>query len=104
MVIVGIKNNKTKGAREKKPSKESIKVLNDFKGQSASITPHAPYTVSKELFKLIKKYSDNKKNLLSIHNQECEDENKFYRYKLGGFNDLYAHLGIDITYFKPQAR
>jgi hypothetical protein len=44
------------------------------------------------------------KNLISIHNQECEDENKFYRYKLGGFNELYEHFGIDISYFKPQAR
>jgi cytosine/adenosine deaminase-related metal-dependent hydrolase len=82
----------------------ALNVLDDFKGQSCSVTPHAPYSVSKELFKLIKKYTDANKNLLSIHNQECEDENKFYRYKLGGFNDLYAHLGIDITYFKPQAR
>ncbi|TSJ42839.1 amidohydrolase family protein [Mucilaginibacter corticis] len=77
-----------------------------FKPQSCSVTPHAPYSVSKELFKLIKKYSDANpnKNLISIHNQECEDENKFYRYKLGSFNDLYAHFGIDISYFKPQAR
>lgn len=79
-------------------------VLDAFKPQPSSITPHAPYTVSKELFKLVKKYSDGNKNLLSIHNQECEDENKFYRYKLGGFNELYEHLKIDIAYFKPQAR
>lgn len=77
-----------------------------FKPQSCSVTPHAPYSVSKELFKLIKKYCDANpnRNLISIHNQECEDENKFYRYKLGSFNDLYAHFGIDISYFKPQAR
>jgi len=81
-----------------------LAVMEAFKPQSCSITPHAPYTVSKELFKLIKKYSDANKNLISIHNQECEDENKFYRYKLGEFNGLYEHLGIDITYFKPQAR
>lgn len=84
---------------------KALDVLEQFKPQSCSVTPHAPYTVSKELFKLIKKYSDtHAKNLLSIHNQECEDENKFYRYKLGGFNELYEHLGIDISYFKPQAR
>ncbi len=83
---------------------KSIELLNQFKPQSCSITPHAPYSVSKELFKLIKKYADNNKNLLSIHNQECEDENKFFRYKLGRFNDLYAHFGIDISFFKPQAR
>jgi cytosine/adenosine deaminase-related metal-dependent hydrolase len=39
-----------------------------------------------------------------MHNQECDDENKFYRYKLGGFLDLYKHFGIDIIFFKPQAR
>jgi len=82
----------------------ALALLNEFKPQSCSITPHAPYSVSKELFKLIKKYSDTHKNLTSIHNQECEDENKFFRYKLGNFNELYAHFGIDINYFKPQAR
>ena len=83
---------------------KTIDLLNQFKPQSCSITPHAPYSVSKELFRLLKKYSDSKKNLLSIHNQECEDENKFFRYKLGRFNELYAHFGIDISFFKPQAR
>ncbi|MFD0794582.1 amidohydrolase family protein [Mucilaginibacter litoreus] len=82
----------------------ALKTAEQFKPQSVSITAHAPYTVSKELFKLIKKYSDSGENLLSIHNQECEDENKFYRYKLGGFNDLYQHLGINIDFFRPQAR
>jgi len=83
---------------------KAIELLNQFKPQSCSVTPHAPYSVSKELFKLLKKFSDSNKNLLSIHNQECEDENKFFRYKLGRFNELYAHFGIDISFFKPQAR
>ncbi len=83
---------------------KALALLNEFKPQSCSVTPHAPYSVSKELFKLIKKYSDTHKNLTSIHNQECEDENKFFRYKLGSFNELYADFGIDINYFKPQAR
>lgn len=83
---------------------KSLDLLNEFKPQSCSITPHAPYSVSKELFKLIREYSDNRSNLITIHNQECDEENKFYRYKIGDFNDLYAHLGIDISYFKPLAR
>ena len=83
---------------------KALTVLNEFKPQPSSLTPHAPYSVSKELFRLIKKYSDTGNNLLSIHNQECEDENKFYRYKLGGFNDLYEYFGTDTSHFKPQAR
>ena len=81
-----------------------LTLLKEFKPQSCSITPHAPYSVSKELFKLIKEYCEREKNLLSIHNQECEDENKLYRYKTGKFLELYESLGIDIEYFKPQAR
>ena len=83
---------------------KALATAEEFKPQSTSITAHAPYSVSKELFKLIKQYCDTGTNLLSIHNQECDDENKFYRYKLGGFIDLYKHLGVDIGYFRPQAR
>jgi cytosine/adenosine deaminase-related metal-dependent hydrolase len=83
---------------------KALALLGEFKPMPSSITPHAPYSVSKDLFKLIKKYCEDGQNLISIHNQETEDENKFYRYKLGGFLDLYQHLGIDISYFKPQAR
>jgi len=83
---------------------KAMALLNEFKPMPVSITPHAPYSVSKELFKLIRKHSEEGHNLISIHNQECEDENKFYRYKLGGFLELYKHFGIDISYFKPQAR
>ncbi|WP_114941565.1 amidohydrolase family protein [Mucilaginibacter endophyticus] len=84
---------------------KALALLSEFKPGSCSVTPHAPYSVSKELFKLIKKHSDTADdNLISIHNQECEDENKFYRYKLGAFLELYEHFGMDISYFKPQAR
>jgi len=83
---------------------KALALVNEFKQLSCSVTPHAPYSVSKDLFKLIKKYTDTHTNLLSIHNQESEDENKFYRYRLGGFLDLYEHFGIDISYFKSQAR
>lgn len=83
----------------------AVDLQKQFKPLSASIVPHAPYSVSKELFKLIKNYSDTQgNNLLSMHNQECEDENKFYRYKNGKFLELYDGFGIDISYFKPQAR
>jgi aminodeoxyfutalosine deaminase len=83
---------------------KALLLLNEFKPQPCSVTPHAPYSVSKELFKLIQKYSETGHNLISMHNQESEDENKFFRYKTGTFNDLYASFGIDISYFKPQAR
>ncbi|WP_295676033.1 amidohydrolase family protein [uncultured Mucilaginibacter sp.] len=82
----------------------ALELLKEFKPMSCSITPHAPYSVSKELFKLIRDHSASGQNLISMHNQECEDENKFYRYKLGSFLDMYDAFGIDIQHFKPLAR
>jgi cytosine/adenosine deaminase-related metal-dependent hydrolase len=83
---------------------KALTLMEEFKPQSVSITPHAPYSVSKELFRLVKKYCETHSNLLSIHNQECDDENKFFRYKLGKFTALYDYFGMDISHFKPQAR
>lgn len=83
---------------------KALSVLNEFAPQSCSVTPHAPYSVSKELFKLIRNYCETGRNLISMHNQECDDENKLYRYRLGGFIDLYAHFDMDISHFKSQAR
>lgn len=82
----------------------ALALLNEFKPAPSSITPHSPYSVSKELFRLIKKFSETGRNLLSIHNQESDEENKFFRYRLGAFLDLYAHFGMDISFFKSQAR
>jgi cytosine/adenosine deaminase-related metal-dependent hydrolase len=90
--------------RAEESFQNALELLKQFKPLSASLTPHAPYSVSKELFKLIKNYSDANDNLLSMHNQECEDENKFYRYKNGKFIEMYETFGLDISYFKPQAR
>lgn len=69
-----------------------------------SLSPHAPYSVSKELMREIDAYCKNHENLISIHNQETEEENKFYRYRTGKFLELYDFLKQDIHFFKPQAR
>jgi cytosine/adenosine deaminase-related metal-dependent hydrolase len=82
----------------------AVSLREQYKPLPCSITPHAPYSVSKELFKLICKVSEERTNLISIHNQETEEENKFYRYKMGEFINLYKFFKADISYFKPQAR
>jgi cytosine/adenosine deaminase-related metal-dependent hydrolase len=70
----------------------------------SSIVPHAAYSVSKELLRLISSSSSENKNLLTVHNQETEEENKFFRYKTGQFVEFYKNIGVNIDYFKPQAR
>ncbi|WP_299285349.1 amidohydrolase family protein [uncultured Mucilaginibacter sp.] len=82
----------------------ALSVQEQFKPLASSITPHAAYSVSKELFKLIRKEAETTNSVLTIHNQETDEENKLYRYKQGSFLDFYERLGIDISFFKPQAR
>jgi len=71
---------------------------------TTSITAHAPYSVSKELFRLLNEEAVMSKMPLSVHNQESEEENRLFRYKAGQFLDFYRALGRDISGFKAQAR
>lgn len=74
-----------------------------FGDQRTSITPHAPYSCSRTLLKKFNSSVDDE-NILSIHNQESDEENKFFRYKEGGFVGFYEKLGQNIDSFKAQAR
>ena len=67
-----------------------------------SIVPHAPYSVSSALFQLIDKHRDGV--VISIHNQESEEENKYYTAKEGNVQQLLHSLGIDDSLFKPSGR
>ena len=64
--------------------------------------PHAPYTVSENLFKKINDAEAG--NFSSIHNQESKDEDLFYLGKKNGFEKLYETLGIDISFFKASGK
>jgi len=67
-----------------------------------SITPHAPYSVSPEMFRMINEFPNN--NLLSIHNQETTAENEFFENASGDLLRMYEKMGIDISFFKPSHR
>ncbi len=65
--------------------------------EANSIVPHAPYSVGPRLFGLITGFPGN--HLLTIHNQEDETENEFYRNGKGDLTRLYQTLGIDTSFF-----
>lgn len=68
----------------------------------ASVVPHAPYSVSEALFRLIDQYEAGA--IVSIHNQESEDENEYYRSKQGRVRDLLNTFGIDDTEFAASGK
>lgn len=74
--------------------------LNVADVDATSITLHAPYSVSDKLFERVSFW--DKSSILSIHNQECKDENWFYINKSGAVNSLLHHLNIDTSHFTPS--
>ena len=67
-----------------------------------SLSPHAPYSVSAALFKLLNEKTTGQ--LISIHNQETLAENELYINKTGAFLGLYEGLGINIDHFLPTGK
>lgn len=76
-------------------------IKQDFEPLPASIVPHAPYTVSPQLFELIRQEAEKANIFISVHNQETVDENAFFESKTGRFLKLYEFLGMDISFFEP---
>ncbi|MEO6612610.1 MAG: amidohydrolase family protein [Chitinophagaceae bacterium] len=70
--------------------------------ESNSIVPHAPYSVTDELWELIINFPGN--HLLSIHNQETAGENEWFINKQGEFINLYEKMSIDTSFFNPSGK
>lgn len=67
-----------------------------------SVVPHAPYSVSQQLFAGIS--SINPHAILSIHNQESRAEDEYYKAKTGAVTDLLHTIGIDDGFFQPTGQ
>jgi len=69
-----------------------------------SISPHATYSVSKPLFLKIKAFAERHQNRLSIHHQESEAENQFFKDKSGWIIENMKKVGIDYSWFEATGK
>ena len=74
------------------------------KGSRKSVVPHAPYSVSRRLFKKIKDLNAKDNITISIHNQETEPEQDLFLYGKGDFYDFYGKFGISLNTFVPSGK
>jgi cytosine/adenosine deaminase-related metal-dependent hydrolase len=85
---------------------KSLEILQEYQATNnqkrETIAPHAPYSVSPEIFRMIDSLPNN--NLLTIHNQEATAENDFFENGSGDFLRLYQQMGIDISFFKVTGK
>jgi cytosine/adenosine deaminase-related metal-dependent hydrolase len=64
----------------------------------ASLVPHAPYSVSFNLWKLLSNYFGA--HTISMHNQETSDENEFFEKKTGSFLGMYERTKVSLDFFE----
>ena len=82
---------------------EGIKLLTLIKEKffhSASLSPHAPYSVSKELLTEISKYIINNPAPVTFHNQECMEELEMFSFNKGKLKSTLEKTGLDMTKWK----
>ncbi len=74
-------------------------------GAKKSLVPHAPYSVSKNLFKKIKDTNPKGNNItVSIHNQETNAEQDLFLTGKGEFVTFYEKFGISLAQFKHNRK
>ena len=64
----------------------------------ASLVPHAPYSVSFNLWKLLSNYFGA--HTITMHNQETMDENEFFEKKSGSFLGMYERTKVSLDFFE----
>jgi cytosine/adenosine deaminase-related metal-dependent hydrolase len=69
---------------------------------NCSIVPHAPYSVSENLWQAIQPFFQGK--TVSIHNQETRFEDEFFLLGTGDFQRMYQLMKIDNTHHQPTQR
>ncbi len=82
--------------------RKSKNIFDDFKKHSlkSSIVPHAPYSVSENLWNEMTSFCPQQ--TISIHNQETAQEDLFFLEGKGDFTKLYDLMKIDNSFYKTK--
>jgi aminodeoxyfutalosine deaminase len=73
-------------------------------GSARSLVPHAPYSVSRSLFRKIRDFNPAPGCTVSIHNQETPPEQSLFLEKKGDFLKFYGDFGISLDAFEPTGQ
>lgn len=75
-------------------------VYDEFEGMPRSLVPHAPYSVSKRLFGMIRDFGAGTSGIQSIHNQESPDEDQLFLTGGGAYRRFWESFGFSMESFK----
>ncbi len=84
----------------------SLAVYDTFRqpatGNQCTLVPHAPYSVSQNLWQLLQPHYQGK--TVSIHNQETSFEDELFIQGSGDFIRMYELMNLKTDFFKPSGR
>lgn len=69
-----------------------------------SLAPHAPYSVSAELLRLIDREEEIAGGVLTIHSQESLAESEFTERGTGDVLEIFKMFGLDISFYQPSGK
>lgn len=85
-------------SKGKEVFEKALQLQKKLKSENSSIVPHAPYSVSTELFKLISDHASKNNSIISYHNQESLAESELFINKTGAIAELFTTMGINLDY------
>lgn len=91
----------TKALAEYRPA---FDLLQPVAGGRKSLVPHAPYSVSPTLFRLLRNEMSGPRATISIHNQETAGENALFLHGDGPIPSFYEGINHPLRDFKPLGR
>lgn len=97
---IGLKDNALEILKKSKRLQKSF----SNNGLDCSIVPHAPYSVSKELFQYIKELAERQNSIITIHNQESNSEKEMFVSGTGDLINIFKKSGIDMGSFKSTGK
>jgi cytosine/adenosine deaminase-related metal-dependent hydrolase len=68
----------------------------------ASLVPHAPYSVTNDLWNLLSAHFGI--HTISLHNQETPDENALFKTKTGSFLGMYERTKVNLDFFEATGK
>ncbi len=84
-------------APEKIKAGLAIQAQFEDKGLLAALVPHAPYSCTFALLKLLATHFGS--HTITMHNQETRDENEFFENKTGSFLGMYERTKVSLDFF-----
>ncbi len=79
-------------------------ISNRKPSDKATVVPHAPYSTSVSLLKKCFEFSETSGQCSSIHNQETESEDEFFRTKTGALYEALSARGVPFDSFEPTGK